>query len=125
MPAAAASIEAGTTGTVYADGLAVHTVEWRTPRSHPDRRVLLLHGLGANTLSWEPFAGPLADRLDAVVTAVDLAGFGRTRAPAGRAPATIELQTGDQPIVMCRLRRVGYAACRAPRVLEMKGLTDA
>ena len=85
MPVAAPSTGAGTTRTLYADGLAVHTVEWRTPRSHPERRVLLLHGLGANTLSWEPFAGPLADRLDAVVTAVDLAGFGRTRAPAGRA----------------------------------------
>ena len=85
MPAAATSTDAGTAGTLYADGLAVHTVEWRTSRSHPERRVLLLHGLGANTLSWEPFAGPLADRLDAVVTAVDLAGFGRTRAPASRA----------------------------------------
>jgi len=85
MRAAAAPTRPGEAGTVDADGLAVHTVEWRTARSHPDRRVLLLHGLGANTLSWEPFAAPLADRLDAVVTAVDLAGFGRTRAPARRA----------------------------------------
>ncbi len=85
MPVAAPTTEPGTARTVYADGLAVHTVEWRSAHSHPDRRVLLLHGLGANTLSWEPFAAPLADRLDAVVTAVDLAGFGRTRAPAGRA----------------------------------------
>src|SRR6516164_6917959 len=85
MPVAAPSTGAGTTRTLYADGLAVHAVEWRSARGHPDRRVLLLHGLGANTLSWEPIARPLADRLDAVVTAVDLAGFGRTRAPAGRA----------------------------------------
>jgi pimeloyl-ACP methyl ester carboxylesterase len=42
--------------------------------------VLLVHGLGANTISWTPVAQPLADRLDAQVTAIDLVGFGRTRA---------------------------------------------
>ena len=42
--------------------------------------MLLVHGLGANTISWSPVGQLLADRLDASVTAIDLVGFGRTRA---------------------------------------------
>ncbi len=63
------------------DGTRLHTVEW-APRhdAGSERRVLLVHGLGANTLSWELVGQPLADRLGAIVTAVDLLGFGRTRA---------------------------------------------
>lgn len=71
----------GTTRYVLADGVRVHTVEWSAPDAVPGRRVLLLHGLGAHTLSWEPLAGPLAHRLRATVIAPDLVGFGRTRAP--------------------------------------------
>jgi pimeloyl-ACP methyl ester carboxylesterase len=71
----------GRTGVVVADGVRVHTVEWSPPDVVSGRTVLLLHGLGAHTLSWEPMAGPLADRLRATVTAVDFIGFGRTRAP--------------------------------------------
>lgn len=71
----------GTARTVTADGVAVHSVEWSAPDAVPGRRVLLLHGLGAHTLSWEPMAAPLADRLRATVTALDFVGFGRTRAP--------------------------------------------
>ncbi len=63
------------------DGLAVHAVDWSSTGPGAGRRVLLVHGLGAHTLSWEPFGAPLAARLDATVTAVDLIGFGRTRAP--------------------------------------------
>ena len=65
-----------------ADGVRVHAVEWRPERA--SRQVLLLHGLGANTISWDPAAQLLADRLEATVTAVDLVGFGRTRAPERR-----------------------------------------
>lgn len=76
---------AGRSFDLYADGVRVHAVEWSAggARSNEgaDKRVLLVHGLGANTLSWEPIAQPLADRLDATVTAIDLVGFGRTRAP--------------------------------------------
>jgi pimeloyl-ACP methyl ester carboxylesterase len=70
---------------VQADGVPVHTVDWVPARVRDDRRVLLLHGLGAHTLSWEPMAAPLADRLGTRVTAIDFIGFGRTRAPARRA----------------------------------------
>ena len=69
----------GTASTIDVDGVPVHTVEWRPVETEPGRRVLLLHGLGSNTLTWEPFGAPLADRLRATVTAVDLIGFGRTR----------------------------------------------
>jgi pimeloyl-ACP methyl ester carboxylesterase len=66
---------------IEVDGLRIHAVDWSPREPVGSRRVLLVHGLGAHTLSWEPFAGPLASRLDATVTAVDLVGFGRTRAP--------------------------------------------
>jgi pimeloyl-ACP methyl ester carboxylesterase len=65
-----------------ADGVRVHADEWTAADpNHDAPRVLLVHGLGANTLSWEPIGQPLADALGATVTAIDLIGFGRTRAP--------------------------------------------
>jgi pimeloyl-ACP methyl ester carboxylesterase len=76
------------------DGVRVHTVGWTpadaaaSPAAEFDgagRQILLVHGLGANTLSWRPVGQLLADRFDAAVTAVDLIGFGRTRAPERRA----------------------------------------
>ena len=53
-----------------------------------ETRVLLVHGLGAHTLSWEPSAAGLAERLHATVTAVDLPGFGHT--PLGGRSASLE-----------------------------------
>ncbi len=50
--------------------------------------MLLVHGLGANTLSWASVAQELADQTGATVTAIDLVGHGRTRATTR--PATIE-----------------------------------
>jgi pimeloyl-ACP methyl ester carboxylesterase len=79
MPGSAADRARGIASTIDVDGVPVHTVEWRARESKPGRRVLLLHGLGSNTLTWEPFGAPLAERLGATVTAVDLIGFGRTR----------------------------------------------
>ena len=80
------------------DGVRVHAVEWQPHTGatsgarggdRPDgRRILLVHGLGASTLSWVPVAQGLADQLGATVTALDLAGHGRTRATTR--PATIE-----------------------------------
>jgi len=62
------------------DGLWVHSVTWepgtRRPGAPP---VVLVHGLGASTLSWELVAGDLAEALGTTVVAVDLPGFGRTR----------------------------------------------
>ncbi len=63
-----------------ADGFDVHAVEWGDGAT----RVLLVHGLGGHTISWEPVGPALAATLDATVTAVDLPGFGLTRVPPGR-----------------------------------------
>ena len=63
-----------------ADGFDVHAVTWK----HGETRVLLVHGLGGHTISWEPSAPGLAEQLHATVTAVDLPGFGLTRLPQGR-----------------------------------------
>jgi pimeloyl-ACP methyl ester carboxylesterase len=62
------------------DGFRLHAIEW----GDGDARVLLVHGLGGHTISWEPVAPEMAERLHATVTAVDLPGFGLTRVPAGR-----------------------------------------
>jgi glycerol-3-phosphate dehydrogenase len=92
-----------------ADGVRVHAVEW-TPAASPSdaasahRRLLLVHGLGANTLSWEPVGQPLADHLGAPVTAIDLVGFGRTRAP--ERAATIAT---NRRLVTAVLREIGPA----------------
>lgn len=64
------------------DGLRVHACEWRGGTG--DERIVLVHGLGASTISWELVGGRLAAALAATVTAVDLAGFGLTRLPPGR-----------------------------------------
>lgn len=79
----------GRAATLDVDDVRINATQW-TPAANAaltGRRVLLVHGLGANTLSWEPIGQLLADGLGANVTAIDLIGFGRTRSP-GR-PATI------------------------------------
>jgi len=75
-------VQAGTQRWFDVDGALVHAMEWGNGAS--DRHVLLVHGLGANTLSWLPVGARLATALDATVTAVDLTGFGLTRLPPGR-----------------------------------------
>jgi pimeloyl-ACP methyl ester carboxylesterase len=70
-----------------ADGRWVHTVHWEPAEpSAGAAPVVLVHGLGASTLSWELVAGDLANRLGTRVTALDLPGFGRSRA---NSPATM------------------------------------
>jgi pimeloyl-ACP methyl ester carboxylesterase len=75
-------VHPGTERWIDVDGVRVHTVVWGDPDR--DQRILLVHGLGASTLSWEPVGQRLATALDATVTAVDLPGFGLTRGSAGR-----------------------------------------
>ena len=82
---------AGREHDLAVDGDRVHAVDWVPATgngngTHPgDRRVLLVHGLGANTVTWESVGQAFADRLDATVTAIDLFGFGRTRARGAQA----------------------------------------
>lgn len=70
--------------------LTVHAVDWGERhgwRNADPPPLLLLHSLGGSTVHWGLVGRALADRLHTPVTAVDLAGFGRTRS-AGR-PATL------------------------------------
>ncbi len=95
---------------VDCDGLWVHTVEWAPPGAGATRadaaRVLLVHGLGGSTVSWEPIGEELAARLGTTVTALDLPGFGRTR-PEGR-PASF-------PVHLALLE--AFVAATGPSVL--------
>jgi pimeloyl-ACP methyl ester carboxylesterase len=73
----------GAVETRTLDGLTVTVRRWDPGRNgHPDQAaspLLLVHGLGANTVSWLPVGQPLADRRNGPVIAIDLAGFGYTR----------------------------------------------
>jgi pimeloyl-ACP methyl ester carboxylesterase len=64
-----------------ADGTWVHTVEWQPETPDPAATPLVLvHGLGGSTINWELVGAELSNRLGTTVTALDLPGFGRTRA---------------------------------------------
>lgn len=63
------------------DGAHVHVRRWAPTRTVDGRRpILLVHGLGANTVSWVTVGRDLAERRGAPVVALDLIGFGYTRA---------------------------------------------
>jgi pimeloyl-ACP methyl ester carboxylesterase len=67
-------------------GFWVHGTRWEPTVRHDEQDpVLLVHGLGASTLSWDRVGQALSDDLGTTVTAVDLPGFGRTRSPDRRA----------------------------------------
>ena len=73
----------GAVETRTLDGLTVTVRRWDPrrnghlgPAASP---LLLVHGLGANTVSWLPVGQALADRRNGPVIAIDLAGFGYTR----------------------------------------------
>lgn len=90
------------------DDLKVHAVEWAPASVRLDAAPLLLvHGLGASTVGWDPVGQPLADALGTTVTAIDLPGFGRTRCPDlptdmelhGRVVRTVLDETGPAVVV--------------------------
>jgi pimeloyl-ACP methyl ester carboxylesterase len=97
-------------GVIEVEGLAVHAATWSAAGAGPgpgntaERRMLLLHGLGGTLLHWELVAGGLADRFGAVVTAIDLAGFGRTRASSEQATVAANAR-----LVTALLERYGSA----------------
>lgn len=67
---------------VDCDGRFVHTVDWEPKTVDPTAApVVLVHGLGGSTISWELVGQELSDRLRTRVTALDLPGFGKTRCP--------------------------------------------
>jgi pimeloyl-ACP methyl ester carboxylesterase len=73
----------GAVETRTLDGLTVTLRRWDPQRNGHVRQaaspLLLVHGLGANTVSWLPVGQALADRRNGPVLALDLAGFGYTR----------------------------------------------
>jgi pimeloyl-ACP methyl ester carboxylesterase len=66
--------------TLRAGGFDLHADVWNGGESRP---VLLLHGLGGNTITWHGVAPVLASALSARVLAVDLPGFGASH-PQGK-----------------------------------------
>src|SRR5437868_4058244 len=70
-----------------ANGRWIYTAEWESAEAQAGAiPVVLVHGLGASTVSWELVGQALADRLGTTVTALDLPGFGRSRTTT---PATM------------------------------------
>jgi pimeloyl-ACP methyl ester carboxylesterase len=53
--------------------------------SQPSAALHCYHGFGSNTWSWSLVQQTLADRLNALVTAHDMPGFGLTERCGGRA----------------------------------------
>lgn len=71
---------APSSSTLSVGGFELHVDRW----AGGDRvHVLLLHGLGGNSVTWHGVAPSLAERLSARVVAVDLPGFGLSQ-PRGR-----------------------------------------
>ena len=64
------------TGELQVGPFRLHVDRWSGgPRGH----VLLLHGLGGNSITWHGVAPELASQLGASVIALDLPGFGASR----------------------------------------------
>lgn len=66
-------------------GLDVHALSWGDVPPGTVGELLLLHGLGGSATLWGALAPRLHARDGRGVTAIDLAGFGRTRARPSRA----------------------------------------
>ena len=62
---------------LWASGFELHADSWD---GGTDAHVLLLHGLGGNSITWHGAAPTIARTLRARVLAIDLPGFGATRA---------------------------------------------
>ncbi|MBM3660398.1 MAG: alpha/beta hydrolase [Actinobacteria bacterium] len=72
----------GVVDEIHLDGADVHVRRWEptTPRVDGHPPILLVHGLGANTVSWITVGRRLAEAQGVSVIAIDLVGFGYTRA---------------------------------------------
>ena len=94
---------AGLLEELHLDGCTVHLRRWEPSEPRPDAPpILLVHGLGANTISWVTVGRALADRRGARVIALDLVGFGYTRAVDS--PATV---TRNADLVIAALEEFG------------------
>jgi pimeloyl-ACP methyl ester carboxylesterase len=94
---------AGVLEEVELDGCVVHLRRWDPAGVASDQTpILLVHGLGANTVSWITVGRDLAERRGAPVVAVDLVGFGYTRALD--TPATLNR---NADLVVAALEKLG------------------
>ncbi|MFM8304215.1 MAG: alpha/beta fold hydrolase, partial [Actinomycetota bacterium] len=96
----------GNVEDIELDGCAVRLHQWQPPGSTSPRDdrppILLVHGLGANTMSWMTVGRDLAERHGTSVVALDLVGFGYTRAVG--TPATV---SRNADLVVAALERLG------------------
>jgi pimeloyl-ACP methyl ester carboxylesterase len=74
---------------IRAAGFDLHADSWEGAGSEP---ILLLHGLGGNSVTWRGVASILAQSSGARVLAVDLPGFGRSH-PHGKRVGLRELSS--------------------------------
>jgi pimeloyl-ACP methyl ester carboxylesterase len=82
-------VTAGLVDEIDLDGCVVHVRRWEPAAATSDAPpMLLVHGLGANTISWVTVGQALANRRGTPVVAVDLVGFGYTRAVDTNATVT-------------------------------------
>jgi len=94
---------AGLIDEMELDGCTVHVRRWVPSGGATDAPpMLLVHGLGANTISWVTVGRALAERRSAEVIALDLVGFGYTRALG--TPATLNR---NADLVVAALERFG------------------
>lgn len=94
---------AGLMDEMELDGVTVHVRRWAPSGGPTDAPpMLLVHGLGANTISWVTVGRALAERRAAEVIALDLVGFGYTRAVD--TPATLNR---NADLVIAALERFG------------------
>jgi pimeloyl-ACP methyl ester carboxylesterase len=99
------------------DGVSVHYKVWGWPEAtatggpgdaglaRADEVVILLHGFGASTFSWEPIAARLGQRLP--VMAFDRPGYGLTSRPltwSGADPYSVDYQAN---LVIALMERLG------------------
>lgn len=97
----------GKLDTKTIDGLTVTVRRWEpvgngATASGAGTPMLLIHGLGANTVSWLPVGQALAKRHHAPVVALDLAGFGYTRAEG-----TVATLNRNSELVIAALEEIG------------------
>jgi pimeloyl-ACP methyl ester carboxylesterase len=115
------------------DGIELHAERWMGGRR---THVLLVHGLGGNSVTWHGVAPVLAHALEAEVLAVDLPGFGRSRTGGRRVDlgvlsSLLEATLRDEAGQGTRWTLVGNSlggvlalelACRVPELAQRVSL---
>ena len=88
-----------------ANGVKLHTVTWGTSQTHPQKPIVLVHGLASNAMLWEGAALALC-ALGHLVTAVDLRGHGLSDKP--ESGYDMQTVTRDLAGVLRELQKDGF-----------------